>query len=86
MGWPKVNPFLPKYAVPVAPLYHFVIKDILMALLGIGLILFGVYIQSQIDAYQIADLQRMIAAQREQLYGKATADGLTRSARRGERP
>lgn len=85
MEYPTVRAMLPRLVVPVAPLYHWVIVEILALVLLLGAWWFGTHTQARIDAHRIAGLEAVIAAQREQLHGKAVADALTHTARKRER-
>ncbi len=84
MKYPNVYAFLPRLMVPTAPMWQFLARDILIFMTALGLIFGGTYIQRRIDAYQIADLQRVIQVKDEQLAGKRTADGLAKQAKARE--
>ncbi len=82
MTYPTIRSMLPRLVVPVAPLYHWIITQIIGLALLLGACFFGIYIQSRIDAHELSALKATNQVLREQVSGKEKADALTTHARK----
>ncbi len=65
-----VRDFLPRYAVPVAPLWHFILRDVIIAAVLVGTFLTGMWTKQQITTAQVT------AAKAEARYWREVADGV----------